>query len=274
MATSQNWTVERLDTSIFSETTIEHLHRYAVVLDFVGNKKVLDLASGEGYGTNLISKKAKQAIGLDINKEAIEKSRAKYKSNNIEFHIGNAEKMPFQNKEFDVIVCFETIEHVDNPNILLSEIKRVLCPGGLLIISTPNKKIYSDKTGYNNIFHKKEFYEAEFFSILQKNFKYIQLNKQLNNSYSLIHSTLNTQFEFFSGDFNQIGKCTVPEAMFFIAFASDNNLPLINSSLFNSQSIIEKAVLEKEKAIKQSYSYRIGNFILYPFKVIRNFFRE
>jgi len=154
------WTGERflpnVDPSISgAEIHYEHLHRYAFAAQYVADRIVLDLASGEGYGTFLLSNTAKYVIGIDIDPEAVTHASKTYQRENIEFRQGSITNIPIVGSEiFDVIVCFEAIEHIIEHEILLSEISRLLKKDGLLIISTPNKKKYSDDSDYHNPFHE------------------------------------------------------------------------------------------------------------------------
>ena len=150
----------------------EHLHRYAFASQFVKGKKVLDLASGEGYGSSLLSKEADTVVGVDIDGNAVEHARNKYSTQNLEFLQGSILEIPITgNNKFDVIVCFEVIEHVEEHEKLLSEVKRLLKKDGLFIVSSPNKKTYSDEISYNNPFHKKELYFNDFKNLLNKYFR-------------------------------------------------------------------------------------------------------
>ena len=139
------------------EIHYEHLHRYAFASQFIAGKKVLDLACGEGYGSYLFAKNAQSVLGVDINPDAVRHASEKYKHDNLAFITGSITDVPVHDpKSFDVIVCFEAIEHIRDQDALFSEIARLLKDDGLLILSTPNKKIYSDEPMYHNPFHEKE----------------------------------------------------------------------------------------------------------------------
>src|SRR5258705_5166321 len=162
MSKQAGWTGERMETFVLNELTIEHLHRYALAMEFADGKKVLDIACGEGYGTHLLATRATYATGMDIDKSTIEKAKAKYDKKNISFLVSGAEKISANDNEFDLVGCFETLEHLSDHASVLKEIKRVLKPGGLLIISTPDKNTYTEARGYKNPFHAKELYYDEF----------------------------------------------------------------------------------------------------------------
>jgi ubiquinone/menaquinone biosynthesis C-methylase UbiE len=147
----------------------EHVTRYLAAQDAVKGKVVLDIASGSGYGTKIISKTAKFVYGVDVNEMAINYSKKKYSNKNIEYILGDGEKIPIDNNTIDVVVTFETIEHIKNYKKFVKEIKRVLKKNGLLIISTPNDLEFAE----GNHFHLHEFEYKELVSLLSKDFSFI-----------------------------------------------------------------------------------------------------
>jgi glycosyltransferase involved in cell wall biosynthesis/ubiquinone/menaquinone biosynthesis C-methylase UbiE len=150
----------------------EHLHRYAYATQFVQNKRVLDLACGEGYGSYLLAKTAKSVMGIDIDENSIKHARNKYIKQNLEFKTGSITEVPIGGESlFDVAVCFEALEHIEDHQKLLSEVKRLLTPDGVFIVSTPNKTVYSDEPQFNNPFHVHELYFDEFRELFEKYFK-------------------------------------------------------------------------------------------------------
>jgi O-antigen biosynthesis protein len=158
------------------EIGIEHLHRYHSIIPFIRNKTVLDIACGEGYGTALIGKYAKKVIGVDIDEACIEWASGNYASNNdkLSFLQGTVSSIPLDDNSIDVVISFETIEHVTeaDQHLFMSEVKRVLKPDGLLIISTPNTAMYSIKQDLNNQFHLKEFAKEELKNFLNEYFSH------------------------------------------------------------------------------------------------------
>ncbi|NOT52690.1 MAG: class I SAM-dependent methyltransferase [Chitinophagaceae bacterium] len=266
---AKEWTGERLETNIWGETTAEHLHRYAMALELAKNKTILDLACGEGYGAHLLSKTAASVTGIDIDINTIDRAAKKYTASNLKFLTAPATAIPLQENSIDVVISFETIEHLSDHDAMIKECKRVLKPGGLLIISTPNKDKYSGKPGQQNPFHLKELSGDEFRTLLRKYFTQVQLL----NQYAL-YSSLITDENLIehSGDFNELNTDTNSPPLYFIALASDEKLPDVKQSIFNAASIANKALEEKEKAIKSSAGYKTGHFILSPFKFIKNLF--
>jgi ubiquinone/menaquinone biosynthesis C-methylase UbiE len=127
-----SFTGERFIPSEQGEIRIEHLQRYIFTLDLVTKKRVLDLACGEGYGSFLISGAAKQVIGVDVSDVAVRHATTKYakKHGNLKFQKCSATNLPFQDGSFDVVVSFETIEHLAEQMQMVAEIRRVLSPQG------------------------------------------------------------------------------------------------------------------------------------------------
>jgi SAM-dependent methyltransferase len=157
----------------------EHLHRYAYASLYARGRKVLDLASGEGYGSHMLSETASHVVGVERDGGSVEHARGKYVRKNLEFIQGSILDIPLEGKElFDLIVCFEAIEHVGDHERLLSEVKRLLKRDGLFIVSTPNKVKYTDENGINNPFHVHELYMDELKSLLGKYFASITLMGQ------------------------------------------------------------------------------------------------
>ena len=153
----------------------EHIYRYRFATQFIKGKKVLDIACGEGYGTAALLKAgAESIVGVDISESTCMYAGHKY---GINAQVGRAEQIPLPNQSMDVIVSFETIEHLSNPEIFLSECYRVLVADGLLVISTPNKQIYNRRIA-DNPFHQRELEINEFISLLSVNFKNLALYAQ------------------------------------------------------------------------------------------------
>lgn len=271
---SKKPTGERLEFYDFSDVTVEHLHRYAIASEFVKGKKVLDIASGEGYGSFLLSNEANFVIGVDIDKETIENSNNKYKNPKLTFLEGAADNFPVESNSIDVVISFETIEHHDKHEEMFTEIKRVLKSEGILIMSSPDKKYYSDIPGFKNKFHVKELYFEEFKLLTQKHFKnsFFYFQKAYNLNSYISDLPIFENMIIYSGNFNKIIKNS-NEPLYNIVMASDYQIEKIKSSVFNGVNIkdliINKIINEIKKEnielVKNSNSYKIGNFLLTPF---------
>ena len=196
-------TGERLVTSFNKHYgKFEHLHRYALATEYIVGKIVLDIACGEGYGTNLLSQKAKMICGVDISDEAITHAKEKYIKSNIEFKLGSASKIPYDDDLFDVVTSFETIEHLLEQEEMFSEIKRVLKKNGILILSSPEKNIYAQRDP-NNKFHVKELTLDELLKLSHSHFQNTIVLKQLITVGSLIIPVKDSLsfFKTYDGDY-------------------------------------------------------------------------
>lgn len=159
---------------------LDHIARYQFTAKRIENKRVLDIACGTGYGSKILyDAGAKEIIGIDISKETIGFASAKYKEYPLVFQDGDITEIKYDNNYFDVIACFETIEHVLNQEKALLELRRVLRPDGLLIISSPNRtatspnKLMSDPP--DNSFHTIEYSTNEFIDFLENYFVVLEI---------------------------------------------------------------------------------------------------
>jgi len=171
-----------------AKISYEHWHRYMFASRFCNQKNVLDIACGEGFGSNYLSKNAEFVLGVDIAPDIIEHAKKKYNHQRLDFMVSNAVSVPLESENFDVIVSFETLEHLskDDQHLFIKEMVRLMKEDGTLIISTPNKKVYSDDANYSNPFHLSEFYKQEFMSFLTEHFKNITIFSQQVIGASLI----------------------------------------------------------------------------------------
>jgi SAM-dependent methyltransferase len=143
----------------------EHLARYRLAAQLAHGKRVLDAASGEGYGTAMLAAAgAQSAVGVDVDEPTMVRARERY---GLEFVQGDVAALPFEDQSFDLIVSFETIEHVEQQERVIGELRRVLRADGHLIISTPNRDEYLMTSG----FHTREFAPAQFLELLARHFE-------------------------------------------------------------------------------------------------------
>lgn len=147
----------------------EHVTRYLAAKPIIKNKIVLDIASGSGYGTKILAESAKFVYGVDVNEVAVNYSRKNYGGSNVEYLVGDGESIPLDDDSVDVVVTFETIEHIKDYKKFLDEVHRVLKPDGLLAISTPNDVEFAE----GNHFHLHEFKYDELLTLLRKYYKNI-----------------------------------------------------------------------------------------------------
>lgn len=168
---------ERMVPEVSGSLTVwEHVYRYAFACRFVKGKRVLDIACGEGYGSVALQKAgAASVIGVDISEDVCAHARKKY---GVDARPGSAENVPLSSASVDMIVSFETIEHVPEPGRFVDECARILVPGGRLIMSTPNKNVYSRPGEKPNPYHCSEMTLQQFTSALRSRFREVRLYTQ------------------------------------------------------------------------------------------------
>jgi GT2 family glycosyltransferase/SAM-dependent methyltransferase len=165
------FTGERYVPTQEGDIRYEHLHRYGWAAQVLSGLDVLDIACGEGYGSAILAKYARNVTGVDISAEAVGHARERYGDvNNLSFMSGSASEMPLAHSSFDAVVSFETLEHLTQHDEMLAEIHRVLKPSGFLILSSPNKKAYSDDRNFSNEFHVRELYFSELDDLVRRHF--------------------------------------------------------------------------------------------------------
>ena len=159
------------------EIAIEHFQRYQVAKLFAEGKVILDAACGEGYGSSVLAEVAETVVGLDVDANTINFANSKYAKNNLTYMIGNVTSLPFPDHVFDLVVSFETLEHIGaaDQQLFMKEICRVLKSDGILIMSTPNKRVYTDLVQGENKFHIKEFYVQEYVEFIKEYFEHYEL---------------------------------------------------------------------------------------------------
>lgn len=168
------FTGERYVPTEAGEIRHEHLHRYAWCAHLAQGRDVLDIACGEGYGSAMLAHGARSVVGVDIDAATMQHARQAYHNvRGLKFKQGNAADIPLEDASFDLVVSFETIEHHDKHAEMIAEIRRVLRPDGILVISSPNRTVYSELAGHHNEFHVKELDFREFDETLKREFKQV-----------------------------------------------------------------------------------------------------
>jgi len=146
-----------------------HKTRYDLACTYVENKKVLDIACGCGYGSFLLADagNAQSVLGVDIDSNATRYGNHRFFHERIHRVQGDALHFNGDN-EFDVIVSFETIEHLPDVHQFLKNTKGLLKPGGVFLVSTPI--VLSTSTLCDNPYHMIEWGFADFQQLIKKYF--------------------------------------------------------------------------------------------------------
>jgi O-antigen biosynthesis protein len=204
----KEFTPERYEPAQYKASPIayEHWHRYMSVSALVKDKVVLDIACGNGYGTNYLSSYAKKIIGIDIDSLAINLCKEQYSNDSIEFNIGSVSSIPLDNNAVDIVVSFETIEHVsvEMQKEFMQEVIRVLKPGGFLIVSTPNLDSHQ-YTDIDNDFHIKEFKHDEFIGFCKKHFNFVSVYGQSIVTGSILSQHDKNELDLYKVKYNKLG---------------------------------------------------------------------
>lgn len=162
--------LELKDTAVFKN----HYARYKFAEKFVKNRIVLDAGCGTGYGTAYLSRWADKIVGLDISSQAIDYARSHFQRENLRYQIMDCSMMALPERFFGVVCAFELIEHIPDYKKFLQEIQRVSKPGGVILISTPNKLLSPGQ----NPHHIKEFTPREFKDLLWQYFPEVKIYGQ------------------------------------------------------------------------------------------------
>lgn len=173
------FTGERFTPECVREIWYEHWHRYAFARTFANGRRVLDAACGEGYGSALLARDAREVLGIDIAEAAIAHANARYRSQvNLRFVQADCTALALPDASVDLVVSFETLEHVAEQEALVAGFARVLAADGMLIVSSPDKRTYSEASGFHNEFHVRELYRGELLALLGKHFPFVYLYGQ------------------------------------------------------------------------------------------------
>jgi ubiquinone/menaquinone biosynthesis C-methylase UbiE len=163
----------------------EHVHRYNVVIPYLDeNDTILDLACGTGFGSDILAKFVKgEVVGGDIAQEAIVECSSNFKRPNLKFQVLDGTNLVYKDGHFDKIISFETIEHTTQYRKMLAEFYRVLKPGGVAFISTPNFPVNSPSGKVVNPYHTQEFTFDELDKILRDVFPEVNISGQRYSRY-------------------------------------------------------------------------------------------
>jgi protein-L-isoaspartate O-methyltransferase len=182
-----SFTGERYVPEVRGQIYYEHFHRYALVLEMARDRDVLDIASGEGYGSAALALVARSVLGVDKDEDSVRHAAARYTAMNLDFRAGDCTHIPVADASIDLVVSFETIEHLEAQERMLAEVKRVLRPNGRLVVSSSNKLVYSDERSYKNPNHVRELYFHEFRDLLRGFFPALKLFGQRVFAASAVH---------------------------------------------------------------------------------------
>jgi 2-polyprenyl-3-methyl-5-hydroxy-6-metoxy-1,4-benzoquinol methylase len=151
-----------------------HLVVYEWIAHRVRGRRVVDLACGEGYGTAVLSRTAASVVGVDANPDAFEHARLKYGGGNVRFERDMIETW---SGDVDCVVFLQTIEHVQDPDAVLTRLRDLVGPAGVLYVSTPNVLTLAPKGAARsgNPWHVREYRPDEYRALCERHFARVEL---------------------------------------------------------------------------------------------------
>ena len=158
-----------------------HLVVYEWIRARVGGLKVVDMACGEGYGSAVLARTAREVVGVDANPEAHEHAKLRYTKPGLRFERDLVERFA---EPCDAVVFLQTIEHVQNPDEVLEHFKAI-SSDGLVVLSTPNLLTLAPEGAEKseNPWHVKEYRPEEFRALCEAHFGHVEL-------YGLFHARM------------------------------------------------------------------------------------
>ena len=225
---------------------------------------ILDVATGTGdFAFEALSiLKPKKIIGVDISQGMLDIAQQKITKRNLsdkfEVKLGDSEKLPFDNNQFDAVTVAYGVRNFENLEVGLADIQRVLKPGGILIMSSPEK---TGEVSFNE-FHVKELSRTEFADLIGAHFKFSRFYSQkivFGSLVAPISPAPGQPFEYESGGFEQIDVYSeIPTHVFNLCIASDGPDAGLPVSFFDGQDILLGNIL---KPYLNSRLYRLSNSI-------------
>ncbi|HEV2813246.1 MAG TPA: methyltransferase domain-containing protein [Solirubrobacteraceae bacterium] len=154
----------------------EHLVRYWWAAHLAGGRRVLDAGCGTAYGTRMLAEGgAKRVVGVDRAASVLDAARPGC-PDNVDLIAADLRELPFEDRSFDLVVCFEVIEHLEAPDAALQELERIVSADGVLLVSSPNRDVYEP----GNPHHLHEYTPTELQGALERLFAHVELRRQAN----------------------------------------------------------------------------------------------
>jgi 2-polyprenyl-3-methyl-5-hydroxy-6-metoxy-1,4-benzoquinol methylase len=152
----------------------EHIGRYRWAAQLVPGRRVLDAGCGTAYGATMLAEAGALAVeGVDIAEDVVRAVESRIPEG-VNLTVADVQELPFEDGAFDVVVCFEVLEHLDEAERAVKEFARVLAKGGFVVVSSPNRTVYPA----GNPHHKHEFLPEELRLLLDQHFESVDLYRQ------------------------------------------------------------------------------------------------
>lgn len=213
-----------------SATAPEHHARYRWAASLVTGKSVLDVGCGTGAGAAMLAGHAARVVGIDVSTPFAATAAERY-GDSAEFRVADVCRLPFEDGDFDAVVCFETIEQVTDLERALLEMRRVLVDDGLLLISCANSRTYPA----GNPFHRRELTSAELSAAVGHAFSNVTLYRQHRYLASLLGDeavlTHDEPVASLDADLTKTVGTAPGAELYAVALASDGELPRPSSQV-------------------------------------------
>jgi ubiquinone/menaquinone biosynthesis C-methylase UbiE len=222
------------------DTRLERLHRYLLARELAQDKTVLNMACGEGEGASLLAAVAHRVIGVDTEQEVIVRASRRFGRSNLTFRSGSCTAIPVMDASIDLLVSFETLEFDTRHPRMLAEMRRVLAPNGLLILSTLNRDGYAAGAP-RNPFHVGALTRAELEQLLRTQFSQVSFAGQRMRAGSVVFpldEQAHSRFLSFHEDEHHAKRVVDADApQVLIALASDAPLPPLQIGLMDEGAL-------------------------------------
>jgi len=169
----------------WAELAAPHLARYLFAVEYAAGRRVLDAGSGSGYGAQILrSGGATSVLGVDCDASAVEWARSRFGADGIEFLADDCQRLAAVSGTFELICCFESLEHYERPEAFLAAAAQRLAPEGRLLVSTPDRAVSPPFVGGrpHNPFHMHEWFREEFHQLLAAHFEQIEMRVQVQTT--------------------------------------------------------------------------------------------
>ena len=253
------FTGERMTSDIAGQIAFEHFHRYCLARDLAVGRDILDVAAGEGYGSALLADVARSVVGVELDAASVKHAREAYARENLSFLEGDATRMPLPDACVDMVVSFETLEHLGDHDRFLGEVRRVLRPGGLFLVSTPDRDVYSAPGQPKNPYHVLELTQPEFAQLLGTHFTHHRILAQRALIGSVFAARDEVGGNWRTYDSYQEGRVEphsgLAAAFYLLGIASDAALPAVGSSVY-AQNLSLDHLLQSSAALQQEANHR------------------
>lgn len=170
---SAKFSAERTPAEYPAEKPIRErqMAAYHRSLEYVEGRRVLELGCGEGIGASLLAESAASVVAVDYSEEALRVACERHGASNVDFTQMKIPPIDFRDRSFDAAVCFQMIEHLEEPGELVAEVGRVLRDDGVALFATVNK----DETITDNPYHIHEFSAGDFEELLKAHFGTVEM---------------------------------------------------------------------------------------------------